>query len=225
MRRRISSLRSMLRFRSKKRELALGELPSVKGMRPAQRLPKALSQSEMSSLLESPDVSSPQGLRDRMLLELIYGAGLRVSEAVELRLEQLVLDSAAIQVLGKRGKVRWIPLPTATLQWADRYLLFSRPHLVNKPSALLILSNRGLKLLRQNALKIIQTHATRAGIASTVSPHTLRHSYAVHLLQGGADLRSVQELLGHESISTTQIYTQLDLEAVRRAYTEAHPRK
>lgn len=219
----MSALRSLLKF-LKRRGVVIGtELPDTGGFKKPKLLPKALSLEQMMALLETPDLATPTGLRDRALMELIYGAGLRVSEAIELRLEALHLDTAAVTVTGKRGKTRWVPLPAETIAWIDRYTDTARPRLSKKPIALLLLSNRGLPLLRQTAYAILRRHATRAGLEH-VSPHTLRHSYAVHLLKGGADLRAVQELLGHESIATTQVYTQLDLDEVRRKYKAAHPR-
>jgi integrase/recombinase XerD len=158
-------------------------------------------------------------------MELVYGAGLRISEAVELRLEELDLDTAAFRVTGKRGKTRWLPLPRFTLPWVEKYLLEARPKLVRRPVAQVFVGTRGGRFSRQNAYMVLQRHARAAGIEKKLSPHVLRHTYAVHLLQGGADLRAVQELLGHASISTTQVYTQLDLEEVRRKYRQAHPRR
>jgi integrase/recombinase XerD len=158
-------------------------------------------------------------------MEIVYGAGLRVSEAISLRVEELELDTAAFRVTGKRGKVRWLPIPRFTLPWLEKYLRESRPKLVKKPVAQLFLGARGAPLSRQSAYMILQKHARTAGIKKHVSPHVLRHTYAVHLLQGGADLRSVQELLGHASISTTQVYTQLDMQEVARKYRKAHPRR
>lgn len=222
--RRMSSLRSLLKFLKKRGLGAPGELPQTGGYRRAKRLPKALSVEALEQLLALPDAATPTGLRDRALMELIYGAGLRVSEAVGLRLAELDLDSAALTVTGKREKTRWIPLPAETIHWIERYLHDSRPKLAKSTSALLILSDRGKPMLRQTVLARLAAYAKAAGLEK-VSPHTLRHTYAVHLLRGGADLRAVQELLGHESIATTQVYTQLDLEEVARKYRSAHPRR
>jgi integrase/recombinase XerD len=194
-------------------------------MRKAKRLPKALPVAEMQALLNAPDISKPGGLRDRALMELVYGAGLRISEAISLRLDELDLDSAAIRVTGKRGKTRLVPLPSLTIPWLERYLAEARPQLVKKPVAQVFVADKGKALARQVAYNRLVRYARLAGIEKTVSPHTLRHSYAVHLLQGGADLRAVQELLGHASISTTQVYTQLDLEEVQKRYRSAHPRR
>jgi len=221
--RHMSSLRSLLKFLKRRGVELATELAETGGFKPPKRLPKALTLEQLHALLRSPDLTKAPGMRDRALMELIYGAGLRVSEAVGLRIESLHLDSAAVTITGKRGKTRWVPLPAETIAWIDRYLESARSRLAKKPSAHLLLSNRGLPLLRQTAYAILRGHAIRAGLQH-VSPHTLRHTYAVHLLKGGADLRAVQELLGHESIATTQVYTQLDLDEVLRKFRAAHPR-
>jgi integrase/recombinase XerD len=223
--RRTSSLRSLLKYLKKQGKGPSADLPSAGGIRRPKRLPKALSLEDLGRLLGAPDVTKPEGLRDRALMEMVYGAGLRVTEAVELRIEELDLDTAAFRVTGKRGKTRWLPLPRATLAWIEKYLAEARPKLLKKPMAQVFVGTRGGRLSRQNAYMSLQTYAKAAGIEKKVSPHVLRHTYAVHLLQGGADLRAVQELLGHASISTTQVYTQLDLDEVKRKYRAAHPRR
>lgn len=222
--RRLSSLRSFLKFLKRRGAGPRADLPSTGGFKKKKALPKALGIDQMLAMLDAPDISRAPGLRDRVLMELIYGAGLRVSEAVELKLEALDLENAALRVTGKRGKTRWIPIPKATLVWIQNYLVSGRPELVKKASSLVILSDRGLPLIRQTAYKKMSDYARKAGIEEDVSPHTLRHTYAVHLLKGGADLRAVQELLGHESIATTQVYTHLDLDEVKKRYRDAHPR-
>jgi site-specific recombinase XerD len=157
-------------------------------------------------------------------MELIYGAGLRVSEAVNLTVAELDLENAAVRVTGKRGKTRWVPLPGQTVDWLRRYLVGARQHLIRKPRSEVFVSVRGLKLRRTTVGLKLREYADRIGLPKGTSPHTLRHTYAVHLLKGGADLRAVQELLGHESIATTQVYTHLDVDEVRRKYRAAHPR-
>ncbi len=224
MMRRTSSLRSLLKFLKKNGQGPEAELPSTTGVRKPKRLPKALTLQELADLLNAPDLAKPEGVRDRALMELVYGAGLRVTEAVELRMEELDLDTAAFRVTGKRGKTRWLPLPRFTIPWIEKYLGEARPKLAKKPMAQVFVGTRGGKLSRQNAYMVLQKHAHAAGIKKKLSPHVLRHTYAVHLLQGGADLRAVQELLGHSSISTTQVYTQLDMEQVKIKYRKAHPR-
>lgn len=223
--RRLSALRSLLKFLKVRRLGPAGDLPSTGGFKRPKSLPKALSREHLEALLAAPDLTDPRGRRDRTLLEMIYGAGLRVSEAVGLSLSEIDLEEGAVRVTGKRGKTRWIPLPEGTKQWLKVYLLEVRPALLKRPIGHVIVSDRGRPMARQVAHAKLARYARVAGLPPGVSPHTLRHTYAVHLLRGGADLRAVQELLGHESIATTQVYTQLDLEEVKRKYREAHPRR
>ena len=225
LRRRVSSLRSLLKFLKKHHEGPSCELPSVSGTRLPKRLPKALPLDQLERLLAAPDLAKPQGLRDRAFMETVFGAGLRVSEACGLQASELSLDTAALRVTGKRGKTRWVPLPSLTVPWIERYLVEGRPHLAKRPVGEVFLDGHGRPLSRSMAYRILEKHAKSAGIAQHVGPHVLRHTYAVQLLKGGADLRAVQELLGHASVSTTQVYTQLDTEEVRRKYVAAHPRK
>jgi len=222
--RRMSAVRSLIKFLKKERAGPDVDLPSIAGFKRAKTLPKALSFEQLEAILAVPDVTTPSGLRDRTMMELIYGAGLRVTEAVTLALSEVDLVEGAARLTGKRGKTRWTPLPALTRAWIVKYLEHARPKLTKRPSGLLLLSDTGKGLLRQTAYKKLEEFARLAGIERGVSPHTLRHTYAVHLLKGGADLRAVQELLGHESIATTQIYTQLDLSEVQKKYLAAHPR-
>lgn len=222
--RRMSSLRSFLKFLKKNGRGPTMELPGTGGFKKPRSLPKALPVANLMKLLEMPDLAKPEGLRDRALLELIYGAGLRVSEAITLGMGQIDLQESAIRVTGKRGKSRWIPVPALTMSWIRRYLESARPALTKSPCENLILSNRGRPLARQTVDARIARYARLAGITNRVSPHVLRHTYAVHLLENGADLRAVQELLGHESIATTQIYTHLDMSHLRTTFDKAHPR-
>ena len=222
--RRISALRSLLKHLLRQGAELASDLPSTGGHRKAKTLPKALSYAQLTTMLEGPDLKLPTGLRDRALMELIYGGGLRISEAVALTRADIDLDAMALRVLGKRGKTRAIPLPESTVGWLARYLGEARPRLAKSPSPLVLLSDTGKPLARQRAYTVLTRYAEAAGIESSVGPHTLRHTYAVHLVQGGADLRTVQELLGHASISTTQVYTGLDMAEVRERYDRAHPR-
>jgi len=222
--RRMSSLRSFLKFLKKRGEGPTGDLPSTGGFKKPKTLPKALNTDQLEAVLNAPKLDSATGLRDRALMELIYGAGLRVSEAVSLRIAEMDLLEGALRVTGKRGKIRWVPLPAQTKDWIMRYLDSARGSLVRKPTDLVILSDRGLPMKRQTVFVRLARFSMLAGLPEAVGPHVLRHTYAVHLLKGGADLRTVQELLGHESIATTQVYTQLDLEEVQRRYRAAHPR-
>jgi integrase/recombinase XerD len=222
--RRMSSLRSLLKFLKKQNSGPSGDLPSTGGFKKARHLPKALTVDQLEKLLSIPDTEKPQGLRDRALMEMIYGAGMRVSEAVSLRREELDLDQFVCRITGKRGKTRIVPLPQQTVQWIGRWLSEGRPILAKKPLPQLLVSDKGKPMLRQTAYDRLDLYSRLAGLPDGISPHTLRHTYAVHLLKGGADLRAVQELLGHESIATTQVYTQLDLQEVQRKYRAAHPR-
>ncbi len=222
--RRLSSLRSLLKFVSR-RSAGPVALPVTGGFRRPKRLPKALDIDPMAQLLEAWP-ATPSGLRNRALLELMYGAGLRVSEAVELELGELNLEGEAwLRVTGKREKTRIVPLPEGSAEVLREYLSAARPRLVGVSRApWVIVSDHGRRLLRQSAYKLVQAAARRVGLEKLPSPHTLRHSFAVHLLKRGADLRAVQELLGHESLATTQVYTQLDLEEIQARYRKGHPR-
>lgn len=226
--RRISALRSLLKFLKRQGEGPSMDLPSTGGFKKPKLLPKALPTGSMQALLDLPDLSKPEGLRDRALMELIYGAGLRVSEAIGLRMAEIDLMEGAVRITGKRGKTRWVPLPAETATWVKRYSESARGLLAARGKMgtdVLIVSDRGRAMARQTVDARIAGYARKAGIDHRISPHTLRHTYAVHLLQGGADLRTVQELLGHESIATTQVYTHLDLSQVKSAYDKAHPRR
>ena len=222
--RRVSSLRSFLKFLKRNGSGPKTDLPSTGGFKKPKTLPKALPIEQLESMLAQPDTATPEGLRDRAFMELVYGAGLRVSEACELERANLDLEERAVTVLGKRGKTRRVPLPGETLRWLQLYLSQGRPLLAKRASARVFLSDRGLNYLRQTAYDRLRMYALAAGLPDGISPHTLRHTYAVHLLRGGADLRVIQELLGHESIATTQVYTQLDMDEVRDKYRRAHPR-
>lgn len=223
IRRKSSSARNIVKFLRRSSQM-VASFPEQSHRR-QRRLPKALGFEQLHSLLNAPDECTPGGLRDRTLMELIYGAGLRISEALSLKHSDLDLIESSLRVTGKRGKTRWLPIPAQTRLWIVKYLEQGRPHLVKKPLDFVILSDRGLQMARATAYVRLQKYAAKAGIEEQVGPHVLRHTYAVHLLKGGADLRAVQELLGHESIATTQVYTELDLESVRKVYSRAHPRR
>jgi site-specific recombinase XerD len=201
------------------------DLPATGGFRKGKHLPKSLNETQLTGLMEQQATATPEGLRDRALFELIYGAGLRVSEAVDLEMAWLDLDGFSIRIFGKRGKTGMNPLPEGTVDWLRAYMEFGRPRLLKAPTKYFIVSDRGKRMLRQTAYKLVQEYSAKANLPLGTSPHTLRHSFAVDMLKSGADLRVVQELLGHESIATTQIYTQLDLAEVRKRYDRAHPRR
>ena len=186
-------------------------------------LPKALSAAQVERLLAAPADDTPAALRDRALLELLYGAGLRISELVALDLDDVDLVSRTVRCMGKGRKERIVPFGRPAARALDALLVRGRPAL--RPEGPWLLCNqRGGRLTRQGAWKIVKTYADSAGLGALVSPHTLRHSFATHLLDGGADVRVVQELLGHASVNTTQIYTQVSTSRLRTVYDRAHPR-
>lgn len=219
-----ASLRSLLRFLVNRGYGPSGGVPDAFSTRRKKSLPKALSVEEMLRLLEAPSAGSAIGLRDRAMLDMLYGTGLRVTELVNLRLEDYLEGESLVRVIGKRRKVRVVPLPAATHESLRKYLEKGREELVRKPTTVMFLNRNGKALSRSGVFKIIRAHARKAGIRDDISPHTLRHTYAVHLVQAGADLRSVQELLGHESVATTEVYTHLDMQTVIKKYLLAHPR-
>ncbi len=190
------------------------------------KLPGVLTLDEINSILELPDISSKYGLRDRAILELFYSSGLRVSELINLKINDLYLDDEIIRVTGKGSKMRLVPMGSEAVAWVRRYILESRL-LLEKPlksGNTLFLSSRGTKISRMGVWKLVDKYAREAGIIKEIHPHTFRHSFATHLVEGGADLRAVQEMLGHADISTTQIYTHIDREYVKQVHKDFHPR-
>lgn len=188
-------------------------------------LPKILSEQQVDDLINSPDVRTPLGLRDRAMLETLYATGLRVSELVSLSMNELDLVVGACKVLGKGDKERLVPLGEQALQWIERYLSEGRPDLLgSRQSEILFVTRRGAGMSRQAFWQNIKRYALIAGIESGLSPHTLRHAFATHLLNHGADLRSVQMLLGHSSLSTTQIYTHVARARLHSLHKSHHPR-
>ncbi len=188
-------------------------------------LPKSLSESEVEALLEAPDTGTPQGVRDRAMLETLYASGLRVSELVGLKTMQASLDMGVVRVLGKGSKERLTPLGEEAVAWIDRYQRESRPVLLGgKRTDALFVTGRGGPMTRQGFWKLVRRYAFLAGIERAISPHTLRHAFATHLINHGADLRVVQLLLGHADISTTQIYTHVARERLKQLHRKHHPR-
>lgn len=188
-------------------------------------LPKALNEKQVEALLEAPDAESPLGLRDRTMLELMYATGLRVSELISLEAVNVGISQGIVRVMGKGGKERLVPLGEEALSWLQRYLAESRPELLQGADCpLVFVTNRKSGMTRQAFWYAIRKHAVRAGISQKVSPHMLRHSFATHLLNHGADLRVVQLLLGHSDLSTTQIYTHIAREGLKQIHSEHHPR-
>lgn len=192
---------------------------------PPRRLPRTLSVTDVSALLEAPDTGRPAGLRDRALLELLYASGLRASEALGLRIEDTNLSAGYVTPTGKGSRQRLVPIGAQALGWLRRYLKVGRPVLIKRADPGTLFVNRfGRSMSRQALWDILKKYARAAGIRAGVSPHTLRHCFASHLLERGADLRSVQVMLGHADISTTQIYTHLSSRVVRDMYMKFHPR-
>ncbi|MBA3278348.1 MAG: site-specific tyrosine recombinase XerD [Geodermatophilaceae bacterium] len=194
---------------------------------PPRRLPKAIPVDSVEALLEAANLDDePRSLRDRALLELLYGTGARISEAVGLAVDDVDRGSGTIRVTGKGSKQRVIPIGSYALTALDSYLIRGRPALAARGHGVsaLFLNARGGRLSRQSAWTILRAVADRAGITEDLSPHTLRHSFATHLLDGGADVRVVQELLGHASVTTTQIYTLVTVDRLREVYAASHPR-
>ncbi len=189
-------------------------------------LPKTLSPEAAAALVETPDISTPRGLRDRALLELLYASGLRATECLTLASGDVNLNAGYVQCVGKARKERIVPVGEEALLWVRRYLSEARPRLSRgrRDHGRLFVSPRGGGLTRQALWQIVRRAARAAGIRARVSPHTVRHCFASHQLEGGADLRAVQTMLGHADISTTQIYTHLPSATVRRMYRDAHPR-
>lgn len=189
------------------------------------RIPDSLSECEVNSLLSSADVSRIQGVRDRAILELMYATGLRVSEAVELKIQDVNLEVGFLRCLGKGSKERVVPLGKEAISAVNKYLLEARPKLARPFSGnILFLSRLGKRISRQSFWKLIKAYSLKAGIQKAIRPHSLRHSFATHLLERGADLRSVQEMLGHADISTTQIYTHVDKNRLKMIHNKFHPR-
>jgi integrase/recombinase XerD len=227
LRRRAAALKGFYRFAFAEGLIDVDVATHLDLPRQSRRLPDTLDVGEVDRLLEA---ASTGGLRDRALLEVLYAAGLRVSEAIGLDREDLSLDGAFVRVIGKGDKERLVPIGEVSIDHLTSWLegpraeLIAHFHVEPVRGGPLFLGDRGRRLARQQAWAAVTSAAQRAGLSGTVSPHTLRHSFATHLLEGGADLRVVQELLGHASISTTQLYTHLTGERIRDVYRRAHPR-
>ncbi|UVE16759.1 site-specific tyrosine recombinase XerD [Pseudomonas sp. LS44] len=188
-------------------------------------LPKSLSEADVEALLAAPELSDPIGLRDRAMLEVLYACGLRVTELISLTFEQVNLRQGVLRVFGKGSKERLVPLGEEAMVWIERFMREARPFLLDgKPSDVLFPSLRGVQMTRQTFWHRIKHHASVAGIGKALSPHTLRHAFATHLLNHGADLRVVQMLLGHSDLSTTQIYTHIAKARLQELHAQHHPR-
>ena len=222
----VVAVRGLHRFAARDGLVAADVARAVRPPAPPRRLPKAISVDDVERLLEAAGFDgTPLALRDRALLEVLYGTGARISEAVGLDVDDLH-DRDAVVLRGKGGKERVVPVGSYARKAVDDYLVRARPALAagGRGTPRLFLNARGGALSRQSAWTILRVAAERAGLATEISPHTLRHSYATHLLDGGADVRVVQELLGHASVSTTQVYTLVTVDRLREVYATAHPR-
>lgn len=221
----VASLRRFYRYVL--REQLIKEDPTLHLESPKlpRSLPKSLNEQEVEDLLKAPDVSQPLGLRDRAMLELLYASGLRVSELVGVTVTEVSTQDGIVRVTGKGSKTRLVPMGAEAADWIDRYMRFARPELLQKRLCdALFVTNRAEGMTRQAFWHIIKRYAVLAGITKHISPHVLRHAFATHLLNHGADLRVVQMLLGHSDISTTQIYTHVARERLKQLHSLHHPR-
>ena len=219
------TIRNFFRWMVLEQKISTNACENIESPKIWSKLPKVLSVAEVDLLLRQPDPSSPRGLRDKAMLEVLYATGLRVSELVALQINDLHLELGYLHCQGKGGKVRVVPLGRSAIAEVEGYMAGARANLLKKKASLFIfLNNRGAGLSRQGFWKIITGYGRRAGIQNSLNPHMLRHSFATHLLQGGADLRAVQTMLGHSDISTTQIYTHVLKERLKEIYGEHHPR-
>jgi len=223
--RRLSSLRRLYEYLLREDLIKHNPVSNVDAPRLGRSLPKSLTESEVEALLEAPDTEDRLGIRDKCMLEVLYATGLRVSELVNLTVQQVNLRQGVVRVMGKGNKERLVPLGEEALSWLEKYLSSSRNEILNNAmSDALFPSKRAKAMTRQTFWYMIKRYAVIAGINKTLSPHVLRHAFATHLINHGADLRVVQMLLGHSDISTTQIYTHVARERLKDLHSEHHPR-
>ena len=223
--RKAACLRSFYRHLRREGVRDSDPMAAISGPRRGRRLPKVLTRGEVGKLLEQPRGTDPTALRDRALLELMYACGLRASEAIGITVGDVDLEDGVLRARGKGSKERLVPIGSQAVDAVRRYLERGRPALAKgRPVTPLFLNFRGDGLTRQGLYKIVRRHAATAGLADRMSPHTLRHTFATHLLAGGCDLRSVQEMLGHADVATTQLYTHLSSQRLKDVYFKAHPR-
>jgi integrase/recombinase XerD len=223
--RRLSSLRRLYEYLLREDQVKQNPVSNVDAPRLGRSLPKTLTESEVEDLLKAPDTKDVLGIRDKCMLELLYATGLRVSELVGLTIQQVNLRQGVVRVTGKGNKERLVPLGEEAVQWIEEYLSISRNEILNdSKSDALFPSKRGKAMTRQTFWHMVKRYTIVAGINKTLSPHVLRHAFATHLINHGADLRVVQMLLGHSDISTTQIYTHVARERLKDLHSEHHPR-
>jgi len=223
--RHLAAIKAYYRFAFNEGVITKDPVQDLESPKPAQRLPRILNVEEVELLLSQPRINQPTGLRDKAMLELLYATGLRVSELVSLDLNNLNLENSFVRCYGKGSKERIVPIGDIAVHFIKEYLRHGRDKLEKSgTNPALFLNQRGQRMTRQGFWKIIKKYAAQAGIDTVITPHTLRHSFATHLLENGADIRSVQEMLGHADISTTQIYTHLTQKRVKDIYNRTHPR-
>ena len=222
--RKLSSLKHFFNFLSKKRYIKNNPVINLSGLKNIKPLPKSLSINDVNSLINAPDYSNFIGLRDRTMLELMYATGVRISELINLQYTNIDLNRSLIKVMGKGGKERMIPFGDNALAWLIDYIEFRRKNNLSLQSRDFFISQQGKKITRQAFWHRVKQYLAIAGLTSDISPHTLRHAFATHLLNNGADLRSVQMLLGHSDLSTTQIYTHIAKQRLSDMVKEHHPR-
>jgi integrase/recombinase XerD len=223
--RHLTTIRNLYRYLLEKGELDSDPTQNLAAPKQWQSLPKYLNKKQIDDLMAAPDRAKPQGLRDRAMLEFLYATGLRVSELCGARVSDLDRDMGFVRVVGKGNKHRLVPVGKSALQAVEHYLTSGRPRLLkNRPSPYLFVTNRGGAMTRQAFWKLLAGYGKKAGMFRNLTPHVLRHTFATHLLEGGADLRSVQTMLGHADISTTQIYTHVMRSRLRKTVDEHHPR-
>ncbi|MEI7843558.1 MAG: site-specific tyrosine recombinase XerD [Gallionellaceae bacterium] len=221
----ISSLKRLFRYLLRQNKISVDPTLQIASPKLPRSLPKSLSEADVESLLNAPETETPLGMRDRTMLEVLYATGLRVSELVNLTVAQISLDMGVVRVMGKGSKERLVPLGEEALDWLQKYLKEMRPLLLSgKLSDAMFVTQRGGPMTRQMFWYLIKRHAKQGGLDKPLSPHTLRHAFATHLLNHGADLRVVQLLLGHSDISTTQIYTHVARERLKALHAKHHPR-
>ncbi|MFQ5822917.1 MAG: site-specific tyrosine recombinase XerD [bacterium] len=225
--RNLSAIRMFHRFLVGENYLQIDPTLNISFPKRSKNLPSVLDQSEVELILEQPDISEPKGLRDKAMLEFLYATGLRVSELISIHNSDLFFSDGFIRVIGKGSKERLVPIGEQAIYFTYQYLKNVRPLLSKKgkPLDCVFLNWHGKPLTRMGFWKILRSYVNKAGIKKKVTPHTFRHSFATHLIEGGADLRAVQEMLGHVDISTTQIYTHLDQEYLKEVHRNFHPRE
>lgn len=222
----LSSIKGLFKYLSKNNYIKQNPTEKLASVKISKKLPVVLSIQEVETILSKPNIDTTLGLRDKAILELFYSSGLRVSELINMKVSDLFFDDEVIRVIGKGSKQRIVPIGRSAREWIHKYLLKARPIIEkkNRSKNILFLNNRGTLLSRMGIWKIVNNYSNEAAILKEIHPHTFRHSFATHLVEGGADLRAVQEMLGHSDISTTQIYTKIDRDFVKQEHKSHHPR-